>query len=210
MDDIEYRANAMIAQNKLRHFGILGMKWGIRRYQNKDGSLTDAGRKRYGAGEGNQKETTTSNNTPIENPYDDSNLSEHEKFTKSSQIFKDNDVVSSYTLDHGGDRERYRQAADLGLKAMGYDVSHITDNDRDWFVVEDQTIGYATVADLINKGKNANDVGTLVKMAEKMYYEWYDHIGDPDWKLPSGASELAEGYDLDIFAMQCERIKKGS
>lgn len=29
------------------HFGILGMKWGIRRYQNKDGSLTFAGRKRY-------------------------------------------------------------------------------------------------------------------------------------------------------------------
>ena len=29
------------------HHGILGMKWGIRRYQNKDGSLTAAGKKRY-------------------------------------------------------------------------------------------------------------------------------------------------------------------
>ena len=31
----------------LAHHGILGMKWGVRRYQNKDGSLTAAGYKRY-------------------------------------------------------------------------------------------------------------------------------------------------------------------
>lgn len=30
----------------LMHYGIRGMKWGVRRYQNKDGSLTTAGKKR--------------------------------------------------------------------------------------------------------------------------------------------------------------------
>ena len=33
----------------LQHHGILGMKWGVRRYQNEDGSLTEEGRRRYGA-----------------------------------------------------------------------------------------------------------------------------------------------------------------
>lgn len=32
--------------NELMHHGILGMKWGVRRYQNKDGSLTPTGKKR--------------------------------------------------------------------------------------------------------------------------------------------------------------------
>lgn len=33
--------------NYLIHHGTKGMKWGVRRYQNKDGSLTAAGKKRY-------------------------------------------------------------------------------------------------------------------------------------------------------------------
>lgn len=34
-------------ENVLMHWGKKGMKWGVRRYQNKDGTLTEAGKKRY-------------------------------------------------------------------------------------------------------------------------------------------------------------------
>ena len=36
----------MIKDYELYHHGIKGMKWGVRRYQNTDGSLTNAGKKR--------------------------------------------------------------------------------------------------------------------------------------------------------------------
>lgn len=42
-----YLGEIELTRETLEHHGIQGMKWGVRRYQNPDGSLTEAGRKRY-------------------------------------------------------------------------------------------------------------------------------------------------------------------
>lgn len=51
-------------RSELKHWGIKGMKWGVRRYQNKDGSLTPAGKKRYSDGSTSSSSTSKSSQTP--------------------------------------------------------------------------------------------------------------------------------------------------
>lgn len=75
---------------ELTHWGIKGMKWGIRRYQNKDGSLTPAGKKRYG--------------DSTENDVDDINVKKQKilksrsarELYKNADLFTDQELQSAY------------------------------------------------------------------------------------------------------------------
>ena len=46
------------SQDYLAHFGIKGMRWGVRRFQNQDGTLTAEGKERYDTGNSENKKTT--------------------------------------------------------------------------------------------------------------------------------------------------------
>lgn len=52
----------LTSTGELYHWGVKGMKWGVRRYQNKDGSLTPRGKKRQKELSADEKERVSRQN----------------------------------------------------------------------------------------------------------------------------------------------------
>ena len=116
--------------NELYHYGIPGMKWGIRRYQNADGSLTRAGMDRYGIrGYARDQATAFRNfrerNRKIQGEYDRYEA-QTEKGYKRGQKLSDADVKKLSAISDraskgwNDSRKQYandRKAANARLKS---------------------------------------------------------------------------------------------
>ena len=104
----------VVRTDELYHHGVLGQKWGVRRYQNADGSLTAAGRKRYLNDDGSLK------------PNKKINYRDYAVNKTLSNVDKKTDKI--YTLSKN--QKKYMdEAGNLTLKGgretlpIGYDLS---------------------------------------------------------------------------------------
>lgn len=215
-----YITNRRNQNDFLIHHGIKGQKWGVRRFQNEDGSLTPAGRERYGYGDGRKesaREALDNNGSRYSNPVDYIKAITQDCLSTSTGF----DMKRDPSI-----RKRLDNAAELGVKALklhgadlGYDTYMMDSEDheslKDWFLWEDQTIGLPMIADLVNQGYTTKQINKLIDICESKEKDWYRMHADEKPENEQASIAMFEvnygNYKnlLKKFAQECERVKKG-
>ena len=109
--------------DELYHWGIKGMRWGVRRYQNPDGSLTSAGRKRYTNPDGSLNEKGKKKFGDSEKISESSKSGSKQSSGESSNNSKRQDLsdMSDNELQSRVNRLRNEDAYRDLSKKLGYD-----------------------------------------------------------------------------------------
>ena len=164
-----------IQSNYLIHHGIKGQKWGVRRYQNPDGSLTAAGKKRYFNDDG----TLTKKGEKASKKFRNIRKREYQRELNRKvyeQYDKDVKAADEYADKHGlASREEIR----------------LTDENRSGF--RERALMYGFTDDYVNKVLKYNDMldTASIKLqkgyddAQKKVKSWLEQYGDTlGWDIP--------------------------
>lgn len=151
-------------RNEIYHHGILGQKWGVRRFQNEDGTLTAAGRKRYAESVSDEDKQTAVKQANINKAYRNAVI-------ENSKTKHAKDIVDSSSALVRAAKQISDESIKNGVKKEKLDLSKMTDKEmRDQInreLLERQYNSlFAPEASTVTKGQQTvNDVLSIAGSA---------------------------------------------
>ena len=193
--------NSLLPLNdELNHFGILGMKWGIRRYQNKDGSLTELGKKRLNYDRYVSGRTT------------DSTVKKGTKVSRFVQSPYADVFTYSFTQKANAPLTMYEVKKDLKVASAQQVIDHLV-----------KDAGSVTIKSLIKNGGDIRNITmnytwnrpykeTVNERFKKKGYDAIDDPNDPDSDMPiivfNAKENLGQPYSTESGTKAIDRILK--
>lgn len=215
--------------NELYHHGILGQKWGVRRYQNPDGSLTELGKQRY------KKTVFVSGSSKTQDPnsgYYRKKLpravrKEIDEYAKGQSKFVVGDApgidrqVQDYLHKKGysnvevyGPGKQVRYTADEKWKTNPIDNPNAEVGSKEWLAVKDivmsniADVGIAVVLDEGAKATRKNVERLVEQNKDVKVYQLIDRSKNTrSWF--SSAGLIDDAFHEEMESLYDTAIKKG-
>ena len=125
MNRFEFYSNLQ-EYNFLQHHGIIGQKWGVRRFQNPDGTLTEEGKKRYLNPDGTLSDKAP---TKIKSAYSRYKQAEQQKAAESGELYQDDYVYSKEKQSEKLNRAKSNNMYDIDFVESIQNAENLSDED---------------------------------------------------------------------------------
>ena len=206
--------------NELWHYGILGQKWGVRRYQNSDGTLTDAGKKRY------VKTIRDQYNAPygyMKEPKDIVGVSKIKGIRKNTDELRNNlksvnSEIETELKDYMKEQEKWASIAGAAAgmsyyNEHGYKMDMETLAQNIWFYAnEDGDQGYMNSVSVWSKENGKDDkLVSLERDYDRAHREYYDALkSSVNDMLGEYGDTKIKGHTTASYALTSSLLNSGT
>lgn len=146
-------------KDELMHHGILGQKWGVRRYQNPDGSLTEEGKQRYLNPDGSLSDKAP---LKIKSAYNRYKAAESKKAFDSGEAYQDDYVYTKEKQAEKLNNAKQNKMYDLNFVEAIQNAENLTDDDvnREYEAYLKNPHKYCTTISVDGMGRITNSLAS--------------------------------------------------